>query len=182
MRKNPEIITGVAVKTGRVECPGEFTENEQRPDSGNPVLIAIHKNTVVPYSAGEIYALVNDIEAYPDFLPWCRAALVHEKTDTRLLATVALEAGKIRQSFTTENTMQPERAIDMRLVEGPFKFLSGHWRFDPRSEQSCAIILDIEFEFKNKLLKLALSSTFNRIMDSLVESFTRRAGEIYGKR
>lgn len=70
----------------------------------------------------------------------------------------------------------------MQLVEGPFKFLSGCWRFEPQVNQSCQIRLDIGFEFKNKLLKLVLSHTFSRIMDSMVDAFTRRAIEIYGKR
>ena len=129
-----------------------------------------------------MYALVNDIEAYPDFLSWCKTAQVINKTDTHLQATVAVEVGKIKQSFSTENTMQQGRRITMQLVEGPFKFLSGCWQFDPQGEQSCNIRLDLEFEFKNKLLKMALSHTFNRIMDTMVDAFTKRAHEIYGKR
>jgi ribosome-associated toxin RatA of RatAB toxin-antitoxin module len=145
-------------------------------------LVAIHKITQVPYSADEMYALVNDIEAYPEFLNWCKTAQVMNRSETHLQATVAVEVGKIKQSFSTENTMQPGRRITMQLVEGPFKFLSGCWQFDPRGEQSCDIRLDLEFEFKNKLLKMALSHTFNRIMDTMVDAFTKRAQEIYGKR
>lgn len=70
----------------------------------------------------------------------------------------------------------------MQLVEGPFKFLSGRWQFEPENDKSCQIRLDLEFEFKNKLLKMALSHTFNRIMDNMVDAFTKRAREIYGKR
>jgi ribosome-associated toxin RatA of RatAB toxin-antitoxin module len=145
-------------------------------------LVAIHKITQVPYSADEMYALVNDIEAYPEFLNWCKTAQVMNRSEMHLQATVAVEVGKIKQSFSTENTMQPGRRITMQLVEGPFKFLSGCWQFDPRGEQSCDIRLDLEFEFKNKLLKMALSHTFNRIMDTMVDAFTKRAQEIYGKR
>lgn len=129
-----------------------------------------------------MYALVNDIESYPDFLRWCRDAEVHSGTDTALTATVALEAGKIRQSFSTENTMQPGREINMRLLEGPFRFLRGTWRFEPTGERNCIVRLDIEFEFKNKLLKLALSKTFNHIMENMVDSFIRRAHDVYGAR
>lgn len=145
-------------------------------------MVAIHKITQVPYSADEMYALVNDIEAYPEFLDWCKTAQVMNQSETHLQATVAVEVGKIKQSFSTENTMQPGRRITMKLVEGPFKFLSGCWQFDPRGEQSCDIRLDLEFEFKNKLLKMALSHTFNRIMDTMVDAFTNRAQEIYGNR
>jgi len=129
-----------------------------------------------------MYALVNNIEDYPDFLTWCKTAQVTDETDTHLQATVAVEVGKIKQSFSTENTMQPGRRITMQLVEGPFKFLSGRWQFEPENDKSCQIRLDLEFEFKNKLLKMALSHTFNRIMDNMVDAFTKRAREIYGKR
>ena len=129
-----------------------------------------------------MYVLVNDIKSYPDFLRWCKKAEIIDETESHLQATVFIEAGKIKQSFTTENTMQPGRRINMRLVEGPFKYLSGCWKFDPQNERSCNISLEIEFEFKNKLMKLALSHTFNHIMDSMVESFSQRACEIYGKR
>lgn len=146
------------------------------------ILVEIHKSAVVPYSADEMYALVNDIESYPVFLPWCSAAEVLNRGPRQLTASVSLEAGKIKQSFTTKNTMQPGRSIDMRLIKGPFKHLTGSWKFGPLNENSCTVSLDMNFEFKNKLLKLALSSTFNKIMKTLVESFTRRAEAIYGRR
>jgi ribosome-associated toxin RatA of RatAB toxin-antitoxin module len=141
----------------------------------------IHKSAVVPYSADAMYVLVNDIDAYPEFLPWCRSTGVRNRSDTHLQATLTLEAGKIRQSFTTENTMQPGRMIEMRLVEGPFKFLTGCWRFEPHTPQSCNVRLDIRFEFKNKVLKLALSKAFKHIMESLVDSFIQRARAVHGK-
>lgn len=145
-------------------------------------LTEIHKKTVVPYTADEMYALVNDIEAYPDFLPWCTNAQVLNSNDHKLTATVALETGKIKQTFTTENTMQPGRSIQMKLVKGPFKQLRGRWQFEPDNTNLSTISLDMNFEFKNKLLKLVLNSTFHRIMNTLVESFVKRAQEVYGKR
>ncbi len=129
-----------------------------------------------------MYALVNDINAYPDFLRWCKKAEVHEQSPNHLTATIALEAGKIKQSFTTRNTMQPGHRIDMHLVEGPFKFLRGTWRFSDVDTQQCKIELNIEFEFKNKLLKLALNHTFNNIMNGMIDAFSQRACEVYGKR
>lgn len=129
-----------------------------------------------------MYALVNDIRSYPQFLRWCTNADIVDATDTHLRATLFIEAGKIRQSFTTENTMQAGRQINMRLVKGPFRFLTGCWKFEPLGEQQCRVALDIEFEFKNKLLKLALNHTFSHIMNHMVESFSQRAREIYGQR
>lgn len=141
----------------------------------------IHKSTVVPYSADAMYALVNDIDAYPDFLPWCRNTEVSNRSETHLRATLTLEVGKVRQSFTTENTMQPGRTIEMRLVEGPFKSLTGCWHFDPVAPESCHVRLDLRFDFKHKLLKLALNKAFHHILETLVDSFIQRAGEIHGK-
>ena len=128
-----------------------------------------------------MYEVVNDIESYPRFLPWCRDAKVYNSTDSSLTATVFIAIGRIRQSFTTENRMQPGREIHMKLVDGPFKLLRGTWKFTSEKNDSSRISLDIEFEFKNRLLKLALGKTFNHIMDSMVESFSRRADQIYGK-
>ena len=163
----------------------DFAQND-RPDNltgrhADTVLNEIHKSTVVPYSAEAMYDLVNDIPSYPEFLPWCRSAGVRNRSDTHLRASLTLEAGKIRQSFTTENTMQPGRRIEMRLVEGPFKFLSGCWRFESLAPQSCSVRLDIQFEFRNKVLKLALGKAFNHILETLVDSFIQRAGEIHGQ-
>lgn len=129
-----------------------------------------------------MYALVNDIKSYPDFLRWCKKAEVHKFSSHNLTATVALEVGKIKQSFTTENSMLPDQRIDMRLVEGPFKFLSGSWQFNGIDDNHCEVKLNIEFEFKNRLLKMALNHTFNSVMNGMVDAFTRRAIEVYGKR
>ena len=126
--------------------------------------------------------VVNDIESYPVFLPWCRDAKVYNSTATSLTATVYVAIGKIKQSFTTENRMQPGRKIHMKLVDGPFRLLQGTWQFSPKNDQTSRVSLDIEFEFKNKLLKIALGRTFNHIMDSMVESFSKRAQSLYGER
>jgi len=127
-----------------------------------------------------MYTLVNDIAVYPEFLPWCRSTEVRNQSDTHLQATLTLEAGMIRQSFTTENTMHPGHKIEMRLVAGPFKFLTGCWRFESLAPHSCHVRLDIRFEFRNKVLKLVLSKAFSHILGSLVDSFIQRAGEIHG--
>lgn len=128
-----------------------------------------------------MYDLVNDIESYPDFLPWCSEARVYNRTDTNLKASLTMATGQLRQSFSTENTMEPGRGINVHLVKGPFKYLNGHWRFDPVDEHSCRISLEMDFEFKNKLLKLALNKVFNHIVDSLVDAFSERAREVYGR-
>lgn len=128
-----------------------------------------------------MYALVNDIDAYPQFLPWCRSTSVWDRSDTHLTASLALEAGKIRQSFTTENNMQPGREIAVKLVEGPFKHLTGTWRFEPLAPHSCTVRLDLRYEFRNKVLKLTLGRVITQILGTLVDSFISRAEHIHGK-
>ena len=142
----------------------------------------ISKTTVVPYTPEEMYVLVNDIESYPAFLPWCSAAKILTQQEKSLTATLSLALGKIKQSFTTENTMQDGSRIEIQLIEGPFKHLSGYWKFNPEDEQSCHIQLHMDFEFKNKIIKHTLGKAFYKVMDSLVESFAQRAQQVYGNR
>ncbi len=142
----------------------------------------ISKTTVVPYTQKEMYVLVNDIESYPAFLPWCTAAKILTQEKKNLTARLSLELGKIKQSFVTENIMQNGSQIDIRLIEGPFTHLSGCWRFIQENEQCCRIHLYMSFEFKNKILKYTLGKVFYKIMDSLIESFAQRARKIYGNR
>ncbi len=142
----------------------------------------ISKTAVVPYTPSEMYALVNDIESYPVFLPWCTAAKITRKKDESLVATLSLAMGKIKQSFTTENTMREGSRIDMRLIEGPFKHLTGYWKFNPEDEQSCHIQLHMNYEFKNKIIKYTLGKMFYTVMNTLVESFVQRAQQVYGGR
>ena len=140
----------------------------------------IKKTETVDFSAEQMYQLVNDVDSYPRFLPWCKSSSVSFRSDDRLTASLTLEAGKIKQTFATENTMQPGRRIEVRLLSGPFKYLEGHWLFEPVTDSSCRISLEMDFEFKSKLLKLSLSNVFNHIIGSLVHAFTRRAEDIYG--
>lgn len=160
---------------GRVPCVRVATPEESPLD-------AVRRTAVVPYSAEEMYALVNDIESYPDFLPWCTGARVHARNGNRVTASVSLATAGIRQSFSTENTLQPGRRIDVRLVSGPFSRLEGFWKFDPAGERACHVQLSLDFEFRNVVLKLALSRVFHFILNSLVDAFTRRAEHIYGTR
>ncbi len=142
----------------------------------------ISKTTLVPYTSEEMYVLVNDIESYPIFLPWCTEAKILSQQEDSLTAKLSMALGKIKQSFTTENTMQDGSRIDMQLIEGPFKHLTGYWRFIQEDDQSCHIHLHMHFEFKNKIIKHTLGKAFYKVMDTLVESFVQRAQQIYGKR
>lgn len=140
----------------------------------------INKQAQVAYSAKQMFTLVNAIDTYPDFLPWCTGTKVIDAHDNVLTASVSIAVGKIKQTFTTANTMQPESSIIMRLVEGPFKELYGHWQFHEDGNGGCKVMLEMQFEFKNRLIKHALGAAFKKITDSLVDAFIQRARDVYG--
>ena len=139
----------------------------------------INKKAVVKFSANQMYKLVNDIEAYPSFLPWCTDANIINDSKDSLTASVSISIGRIKKIFTTLNTMQQDISIDMKLIKGPFKKLNGSWEFKNNNNGGSTVSLVMEFEFKNKLLKYTLGGAFKKIIDSLVDAFISRANDIY---
>lgn len=139
----------------------------------------INKTAHVPYSAEQMYQLVNDIEKYPDFLPWCSNVRVLRQMDSQVEAQISMELGKLRQSFTTRNTREPPARLRMDLIEGPFQHLHGRWAFDPDGS-GCRVSLQMDFEFKNTLARLTLGGAFNKIVNSLMSAFVQRAHQLYG--
>ncbi len=126
-----------------------------------------------------MFDLVNHIEQYPDFLPHCGNSEVIERKDDEVIAALTVSKGSFEQKFTTKNINKPFSAIEMVLVDGPFKFLNGYWTFTKLSADASKIELLIEFEFSNKLLGLAFGSVFNQLAESFVDAFTQRAREVY---
>lgn len=135
----------------------------------------IARSAIVERSAEALYALVEDIESYPSFLPRCLAAEVRERVPGRTVATLTFGFPGLRQSFTTENTNQPGRAIDMRLVEGPFRQFAAAWVFTPLGGEAAKIEFSLAYEFANPLLAKTLAPLFANLADSMVEAFRRRA-------
>jgi len=143
----------------------------------------ISRNALVPYDVAEMYQLVDDIESYAKFLPWCRSTEVISRTDEEVQASIEIAKGALNKSFTTMNRLQKNKMIEMRLVKGPFKHLQGYWRFDAlKNSHACKISLDLDFEFESKLIAFAVGPVFNQIANSMVESFSKRAIEVYGER
>jgi len=134
----------------------------------------IARSAIVEHAAAEMYALVDDVESYPRFLPWCLEARV-QQTGARKRATLTVGVTGIRQTFTTENQNQPGRAIDLRLVEGPFRQFSAAWRFTPLGERACQIEYSMRYQFASRTLARLLEPLFNQIADTMVDAFTRRA-------
>ena len=144
----------------------------------------VYRNALVPYSPSEMFALVDDIESYPQFLPWCKSAVVLSRDADEVRATLELAKGALHKSFTTLNRNQKDKMIEMRLLEGPFRQLEGFWRFDVlgASKQACKVSLDLEYEFSNALLAMTVGPVFNQIANKLVDAFSQRAVTVYGQR
>lgn len=139
---------------------------------------SIHRQALVPYTVEQMYQLVNDIASYPQFLPHCRAAHIHWQRNDELQASIELTKGALHKSFTTRNRLRPHQRIDMQLVDGPFKYLHGAWRFQPMPHGS-QVTLDLDFEFSNTLMRLTLGPVFHSLTHHLVEAFVTRAQQIH---
>jgi ribosome-associated toxin RatA of RatAB toxin-antitoxin module len=135
----------------------------------------ISRSAIVARSAEDLYALVEDVESYPRVLPWCLGAQVRERTPGRTVATLTVGVKGVRQSFTTENANRPGRSIEMRLLEGPFRRFAGGWRFTALEASAAKIEFNLEYEFANRLVARALEPLFERMADSMVAAFSRRA-------
>lgn len=138
----------------------------------------ISRSAIVEHSAAEMYQLVDDIAAYPRFLPWCLEARVDDPGPPKR-ATLTAGLKGIRQSFTTLNENHAARSIDMRLVEGPFRHFSASWRFTPLTEHACQIQFSMRYQFTSGPVSRLLAPLFNQIADTMVEAFTRRADELH---
>jgi ribosome-associated toxin RatA of RatAB toxin-antitoxin module len=142
----------------------------------------IHRSALVPYHPAEMFALVDGIEDYPAFLPWCRKARVLSRSGDEVRAELEMARGGFEKSFTTRNRLQQNKMIEIRLVEGPFRHLDGYWRFEAIGDSACKVSLDLDFEFSNRLVGLAMGPLFTQIANTLVDSFCKRAADVYGKR
>lgn len=140
----------------------------------------IKKSALLPYSPAQMFVLVDDIESYPLFLPWCKSARVFSRSADEVRAEIHIAHGVLNKAFSTLNRLQQDKMIEMRLLEGPFKHLEGFWRFDELSNAGCKISLDLEFKFSNKLMELAIGPAFSHIANSLVDAFCLRAKQVYG--
>lgn len=143
-------------------------------------MTTINKSALVPYSAEQMYVLVDDIPSYVNFLPWCHGASEINRTDNEVEARLDIAHSGINKSFTTRNRLEQNRQIEMQLVDGPFKYLNGVWSFEKLGESGSRVSLDLEFEFSNKILKMTFGPFFSKITSSLVDAFIQRAQKVYG--
>jgi len=143
-------------------------------------MTTISRSALVPHSAESMFDLVNDVDAYKEFLPWCSHSQVLSRDGEEIRATISIAKGGIEKSFTTLNRLHHAKMMEMRLIEGPFRHLEGYWRFQRLRDDACKVSLDLEFEFANSLVRLAFGKIFTQVVNSLVDAFVQRAEEIYG--
>lgn len=134
------------------------------------------------YTPLEMYELVNDVSAYPEFIPMCSETQVHSSSAEAMRASITMVKGRLKLGFSTENVLEPGRSIEMRLVQGPFRRLKGTWTFKPVDQGGCEIRFRLEFEFASALLGMAFGGFFREVGDAMVDAFCRRAKVKYGVR
>ena len=142
---------------------------------------------VMPYSAEEMYALIADVPAYPEFLPWCAAARIRGRRQTEegevVDADLVISFKLFRERFGSRVVLRPEeREIDVSYLDGPFRYLDNHWRFTPVSETSCEVDFFVDFEFRSRTLQALIGLVFDEAMRRIVRAFEARAAALYGKR
>lgn len=139
----------------------------------------ISRTALVPYSAEQMYLLVNDVKSYPQFLPGCSGSRILDQSDSQMMAAVDVSKAGISKTFTTRNILVSNQSIIMQLVDGPFKKLMGGWKFTPIGDDACRIEFQLDFEFTNKLIELAFGRMFKELAGNMVQAFTVRAKEVY---
>ncbi|MFP8966372.1 type II toxin-antitoxin system RatA family toxin [Pokkaliibacter sp. CJK22405] len=144
-------------------------------------MATVERSALVMHSAQEMFDIVNDVKAYPEFLPWCSGTTVISEDSQEMTASIEVAKAGFHYRFTTKNTLQPPERITLSLVEGPFKTLVGEWYFKPLAEDACKVSLTLTFEFANKLAGMAMGKVFNQIATTMVDAFCQRAEKVCGK-
>jgi ribosome-associated toxin RatA of RatAB toxin-antitoxin module len=136
---------------------------------------AVTRKVIVDHPAEAMFALVDGVEAYPQFLPWCRSVEVFERTPTRTHARIDIDFHGLKSHVATRNRNAPPEWIHLELADGPFERLAGHWHFRPLGEEGCAIELSMEYAFSSRTLESVMGPVFGHIVETLVERFVERA-------
>ncbi|HEY3432774.1 MAG TPA: type II toxin-antitoxin system RatA family toxin [Rhodocyclaceae bacterium] len=143
-------------------------------------MAVVEKTVLIERTPAQMFHLVDLVEEYPQFLPWCGGTELHERTETRTVATLHINYHGLKSHFSTENEKETPNWMSIKLRDGPLKQLDGMWSFIPLGEVACKIEFRLHYEFSNKLLEKALGPVFNHIANTFVESFVKRANQRYG--
>jgi ribosome-associated toxin RatA of RatAB toxin-antitoxin module len=146
----------------------------------NDRMQVVERSALVVYTPAQMFALVNDVARYPDFLPWCIGVKVEEVSATERIAALKIARGVLQTEFTTRNTLLPDAQIHMQLMHGPFRDLTGLWRFEAIGARGSRVEFRVQFEFKNRLTAAAFDAVFETLCGSIVDAFAQRAQRVYG--
>ena len=145
-----------------------------------PIMYNINRSALVPYSDQKMFDLINDVDGYVDFLPWCGASEILEDSGKVRVARITIAFKGVHKTFTTHNTLTPHSRIRLNMVDGPFSQLHGTWSFKALDDNACKISLDLDFDFSNRIVGAVIGPVFKIIADSMIDSFCKRADEVYG--
>ena len=137
----------------------------------------VKRSALIAESPERMYALINDIERYPEFVPWCTAARVESRKEGEAVATLTIKRGPLRAEFTTRNLLEPGKRVLMQFVSGPFSVLEGLWTLTPLGDLGCRVELEMRFEFANRVAGTLFAPLFEDTAASLVDAFVKRARE-----
>ena len=137
----------------------------------------VKRSALIAEAPARMYALVNDVERYPEFVPYCTAARIDSRKENEVIATLNIKRGPLKAEFTTRNLLEPDRRVLMQFVSGPFRVLEGLWTLTPLGDLGCRIELEMRFEFANRLTAALFEPLFEDTAASLVDAFVRRARE-----
>ena len=143
-------------------------------------MTVVEKSALVKFSAHQMYDIVEDVESYPKFLPWCEGSRILSRNDNIVEAELQIAKGGFRKTFATRNILDAGGKISISLINGPFSYLEGVWNFMPLREDASKITLDLEFEMSGKFVSMAFGAVFHQICNTMVSSFTQRAKQVYG--
>ena len=141
---------------------------------------SINRSALVMYSVEQMFHLINDVLAYPQFLPDCSNSKIIAEDDNSVTAALLVSKAGLKKWFTTKNTLISNQQVQLELVDGPFSKLHGRWFLTALSEDACKVSLELEYEFSNKMFDLAFGRVFNHLTNNMVQAFTQRAKEVYG--
>lgn len=138
----------------------------------------VRKTVLVEHPAQAMFALVDQVEDYPAFLPWCGGTEVKWRDELTTVATIHIDYMGVKQSFTTENSKQAPTAMNLALKNGPFSHLQGHWRFLALGETACKIEFALDYRFSSRMLESLLTPVFSHITNTFVDAFVNRADQV----
>ena len=141
----------------------------------------VQRSALVPHSASKMFSLVDEVEAYSEFLPWCKSSEVHLRQENLVEATLELQRGDLSKKFSTRNTAANDTVIEMALLDGPFSHLAGRWVFTQLGDAGSKVQLDLEFEFSNSMVDVLFGGFFEDTCNSLVDAFTQRADVVFAE-